>query len=270
MSKDLRALSIKRITIAFAAAESQSHSLAAIARLASEYAAEVSGVFIEDADMLRAARLPFALEVCRATNLVRRVDSGEIERGLKERAAAARKLIVQTAERTGAKWSFEVVRQRKASAVLELTKGTDVTVFAAASAVHAHGIVAPGALKSTPRPASRGESIVVLVDRSAASRRAVQVAHRLARMRGLPIHAVVVAATQAGLDRLTRQLQSTDRLDASNIHGLCRPPHFSDVAEAARTWRPAAVILPIALVEGSSEHIHALEEALENPILIVK
>jgi hypothetical protein len=269
VSKGPRALSLKRITIAFAAAESQPHSLDAIARLAADFEAEVSGVFIEDADMLRAARLPFAVEVCRATNVVRRVDSGAIERGLKKRAAAARKLIVEAAERSGARWSFEVVRRRKASAVLELAKATDVTVFAAATSFRLRPRVARDATRSATHQSSGGESIVVLVDRSAAAGRAIQIAHKLAEMRGIPVRAVLVAASKVGLDRLTERLQRTGRLDSSHIQGLCRP-QFSAIAEAARVQRPAVVVLPIALVEGSTERVHALEQALENPILIVK
>jgi hypothetical protein len=268
VSKKPTTLAVNRITIAFALNESPTHALETIAKLAAGYEAEVSCVFIEDADMLRAAGLPFALEVCRATNLVRRVDSSEVERGLKERASAARKLVAEAAELTGAKWSFEVLRQRTAIALLDLAKRTDVMMFAAATSLRSPSRVAPQATISAIHHPSLDESIVVLVDRSAASGRALQVAHKLAEIRHIPVRAVIIAATNAGLDRLRGQLQRMGGVDAAHIRSLCRP-QFSDVAAAASAARPATVVLPIALIAGSSERIHALEEAIDSPILIV-
>ncbi len=259
----------RRITVAIAAGESQPHSLESIVRLAAGYEAKVTGVFIEDVDMLRAARLPFARELCRATNVVRSADSTEIERALKKRAAQVRDLIARTAEQAGAKWSFEVIRQPKARAVLELAMQTDVTVFAAASAHHYHGRTVPDIAASSARHPMSGESIVILVDQCAASRRVLQVAHILAAKRHIPIHAVTIAATRDELDRLAEQLQTSADIAASHINGLCRP-QFNDIVRAAGAARPAAVILPIDLVAGSSDYVHELEEALENPILIVK
>jgi hypothetical protein len=78
----------------------------------------------------------------------------------------------------------------------------------------------------------------------------------------------VVAATKAGVERLTAQLHRSGHVDAAHIEGLCRP-QFGDIAAAASARHPAAVVLPITLVEGSSDRIGELEEAVENPILIV-
>lgn len=262
-------LSFERIVIAFATVESQRHSLESIARLAAGHNAEVSGVFIEDADMLRAASLPFALEVCRATNIVRRVDSDEIERGLRERALVARKLVAETARQSGAKWSFQVVRQRTATAVLDLARETDVTVLSTTSSSRYRDQTMPRKGNFAGRTAYPGESIVVLFDQSAASGRAILLAHKLAEIRRLPIRAVVVAASQEDLDRLTGQLQRTVGLDSSLIHRL-RRPNFGEILSSIHALHPAATVLPLALVKGSSERIHGLEQAIDNPILIVK
>lgn len=267
MSKKTGTVTLRRFAVAFGTPESHSNHLDAIAKLAAGFEAEVSSVFIEDADMLRAARLPFALEVCRATNMVRRVDCDEIERALKERATAARKLIEETAARTGTKWSFEVVRRQTAAAVLEIARGTDVTMFSAATATR-YRDEAP-AVSGRAGPATAGGAIVVLVDRSAASGRAVQVAGKLAEVRGIPLYAVVCAATRAGADRLTAQLLRSGWFDAAHIESLCAAA-FSDIAAAARAHRPAAVVLPIAQLEGSVERIDEFDAAVESPILIVK
>ena len=253
MSRTPAQFSVDRITVAFAANESPSHVIETITQLAGGYKAEVSCVFIEDADMLSAAGLPFALEVCRTTNVVRRVSTGDVERGLKERAAVARKLVAETAKRTGAKWSFEVLRQRTASALLDLAKKSDMMIFAAAAPLRSSQMTRPNTRRVMHQPPP-GESIVVLIDRSAASGRALQVAQKLAEIRNISLQVVVVAQTTAGLDRLRGQLERTGRVDASNIISLCRP-QISDVAAAACAARPATLVLPIPLIAGSSERI---------------
>jgi len=185
------------------------------------------------------------------------------------RAAAAQKLVADAARQSGARWSFQVVRQRTATAVLDLARQTDVTVFSTATFSHYRGQAMPEKTGPAARTAPVGESIVAVYDRTAAGDRAMQLAHRLAELRHLPVHAVVVADSPELLDRLTDQLQRAGGLDASHIHSL-RGPKFGDIVLAMQAWRPAAAILPLALVEGSSERIHDLEKAIDQPILIVK
>ena len=266
MTAKSRSVTLERI--AFATTESEPHALETIVALAAGNATVVSCVFIEDLDLLRAAQLPFALEVCRATNVVRRTSSSEVERGLKDRAAAAKKLVVHTAEQAGAKWSFEVIRQRPASAVLELAKRTDITVFSATGSLRYGDRAGHQPRTGNQRQSSLDASIVVLIDRSAASARAVQVAHKLAAVRRLPVCGVVVAATKAGVDRLVGQLSRRREPDIAHITGLARPD-FSDIVMTVPAHHPAAVVLPISQIEDSSDRIHELEEAIGNPILIV-
>ncbi len=266
MTAKSRSLKLERI--AFATTESEPHALETIVALTAGKTTEVSCVFIEDIDLLRAAQLPFALEVCRATNVVRRTSSSEVERGLRERAASAKRLVLQTAEQAGAKWSFEVIRQRTASAVLELAKRTDITMFSAAGSLR-YGDPAISQLRSGLQPLpSADASIVVLVDRSAASARAVQVAEKLAAVRRLPVRVVVVTATKAGVERLVEKLRRINGMELVKLNYLLRPD-FNDIVRTVRANHPAAVVLPLSQIEDSSDRIHELEEAIGNPILIV-
>jgi nucleotide-binding universal stress UspA family protein len=244
------------------------HALEIIALLATGYGADVDCFLIEDADMLGAAGLPFALEVCRATNVVRPVNSQEIERGLKKRASTIRKLVAETSARSGKNWSFEILRRRTTSALLELAKQTDVMMFAAASSTR----FTPwrqGAQMSAKEQASGGTSIVVLVEQSSASDRAVQVAHKLSELRGIPIHALVVADSDADLHELSKKLHVAVDISSTHIHWL-RNTEFGHVADRARALRPAAIVVPRTLVKGSSARIRTLEETVESPVLVVK
>ncbi len=97
----------------------------------------------------------------------------------------------------------------------------------------------------------------------------MQLAHKLAEIRHLPVHAVVVADSREALDRMTNQLRRAGDLNSPRIDGLQRPD-FGEIVSAMRATHPAAAVLPFALVEGSSERIHSLERAIDKPILIVK
>ena len=270
MTRKSKPLRLERIAVALSAPESKATILDTINILAADNDGEITYVFIEDPDLIRAAQLPFAVEVCRATNVTRRIDSSELERGLRERARELKQSVRQAAERTGTKWSFEVVRQRTASAVLELTKTTDIT-FLAASSIISHGqrsVPNRGVMMhADPSP---GDTVVVVIDRSAAGTRAVAVARKLARARDLILSGVVVAASQAGIDRIQSQLRAPGAFDFDELVSLFQP-QFSEITTAvARYGNPAAVVLPISQLDASSERIHQLELEIDSPLVIVK
>jgi hypothetical protein len=268
MNTKANTLSLGRITITFAATESQPRSLEAIARLAASFSSEVSGVFIEDLEMLRAARLPFALEVCRATNRVKPADLVEIERSLKQKAVTARQLIADTAEQSGIKWNFKVVRQRTASAVLELAQGTDVIVFSSATSKQHRQRVRKEELFHSVHHELNGDSIVALLDNSEAGGKALEFAHKLAEFRHIPLSAVVIDAQQVGLDKLVHQLQRESGERIAHLQVLCNP-RFSEIVTTASAFHPVALVLPTTLIDGSTERIRKFEELIDCPILIV-
>ncbi|MGR8947979.1 MAG: hypothetical protein ACU84Q_08030 [Gammaproteobacteria bacterium] len=258
-------LSLDRIAIAFADATSDVRSLEAISQLAAQSEAKISGVFIEDDEMLRAAQLPFATEICHLTNTVRPVDVSKIERHLKEHAEAARAQIESTANRLGAEWTFEVVRESLSRAVLKLARGTDVTFFATHSTLQR----SRAAVTIPPQKTVEEHPIVVVVDRSASGSRSAELAQQLSLQRGLPVFALIVAASEAGAERLTTQLVKHDAFSAENSKRLLHPS-FSDIVFAARKLRPSTVIVPITLIEDSPDRIEDLERELDHCILIVK
>ncbi len=268
MKTQSKALALGRITITFAATESQPRSLEAITRLAASFSSEVSGVFIEDSDMLRAARLPFALEVCRATNRVRPADLVEIERSLNQRAVSARQLITDTAQQSGIKWNFKVVRQRTASAVLELAQGSDVIVFSSATPKrHRQRLTRVDAIRSTHH-LQTADPIAVLLDDSIAGAKAAEFAHKLAELRQVSLSAIAIDSQQKGLDKLVDQLQQESTSRVADIQTLCNP-RFSEIVTTACTLHPLALVLPGTLIDGSSERIREFEELMDCPILIV-
>jgi hypothetical protein len=87
----------------------------AIARLAKEMQAELLDLFIEDAELLRFAALPFAAEVGFPSAARRSVDLAAVERALQHQATSLRQALA--ASLGGHAWSFRVARTSPAQAV---------------------------------------------------------------------------------------------------------------------------------------------------------
>ena len=89
----------------------------AVAQAAREMRAELLGLFIEDAELLRFAALPFAAEVGFASAAVRSLEPGAIERALRAQAHGLRQALADALEPETHPWSFRVARASPASAI---------------------------------------------------------------------------------------------------------------------------------------------------------
>ena len=122
---------IERIVVALDAASENRAAIATAARLAARWKAHLHGVFVEDDDLMRLARLPFARQVTfgfgvEALNLqqARRQTRAFADRASHELAAAAHRHHVE--------WSFETVHDAAASRI-GAAEVTDFLVFGTAT-----------------------------------------------------------------------------------------------------------------------------------------
>ena len=81
---------IRRIVFALDAASDSADSLEAAAELAERLHAELVGVFVEDANLLRLTALPFVREINLASGQWQSFDPEAVERDMRARAARAR------------------------------------------------------------------------------------------------------------------------------------------------------------------------------------
>lgn len=102
-------MTLRRIVIGLNAGTPQ-RELDAAAALAGRVGAELVGVFIEDAELLRFAALPFALEIGFASAQRRRLEVPVLERAMRAHAADAERALAGTAARIALRWSFRVAR----------------------------------------------------------------------------------------------------------------------------------------------------------------
>lgn len=84
--------------------------LEAAAALAGRIGAELTGLFVEDATLLRFAALPFAREIGLATAARRSTGVDAMERSLQALAREAQRALAGVAQRQSVHWSFRVER----------------------------------------------------------------------------------------------------------------------------------------------------------------
>jgi len=200
MGQTRRGRRIKRIAVAVAGAHPRPQLLEAITALAAESAAELSGVFLEDEDLLRLAELPFAQEISRVTSTARPLHAAALQRELRVQAASAERLLAGTAERLGVAWSFRIARGRIVAELRASSEEADLLLVSAGRQPlgEGRGLSRHG----PPARAAQSERIVVAFDRSASGRRALATAGRLAAERRAALIVLCFAGTGPAAQRL--------------------------------------------------------------------
>jgi hypothetical protein len=107
-------MKIRRIVVRL---EPRPAGLEALAQLAEELQAELLALFVENADLLHLAALPFAREVGFPSAIRRSLDSAAMERSLQALAAELRRACDAALGASSVKWSFRVARGSPAAAL---------------------------------------------------------------------------------------------------------------------------------------------------------
>lgn len=91
--------------------------------------AELTGLFVEELELLRSASLPVTREVGVASERVRDIDAHSTGRLLRRRADAVRRAIEREAAAADLTWSFQVIRGSLLQAAVEATTRADLVVL---------------------------------------------------------------------------------------------------------------------------------------------
>lgn len=98
---------IERIVVALGATSENRTAIAAAARLAARWKAQLHGVFVEDDDLIRLARLPFARQVTLGFG-AESLSLQQAQRQMRAFAERARHELAAAARRHQVEWSFEI------------------------------------------------------------------------------------------------------------------------------------------------------------------
>lgn len=147
MSEERQALSIDRILVAVDASPHSLAALEAAVDLAARFQAELTGLFVEDENLLRLADLPFVSEIGIFTATRRRIDGREMERQIRVQGRRVREIFTVRTRRAQVTWSFREVRGTVLSEVLTAASEADVLVLGRAG----WSLLRSGRLGSTVR-----------------------------------------------------------------------------------------------------------------------
>jgi nucleotide-binding universal stress UspA family protein len=116
----------RRILVALDASSGSLAALEEAAQLASRLEAELSGLFIEDIDLLNLAALPFSREAPTLARTGRMLDPATIERELRCKAGQARRAMERIAQSRHLRWSFRVARGRVETEIKNAAQEVDL------------------------------------------------------------------------------------------------------------------------------------------------
>lgn len=101
---------VERIVVALDTSPSSLTALRVAAQLAAQLQAELHGLFVEDANLLRLCALPFGQEVGLVSATPRRLESRNLERQLWALALSLQQAMARVADPMHVRWSFQVAR----------------------------------------------------------------------------------------------------------------------------------------------------------------
>ncbi len=273
---------IRRILVAL---DTSSYSLAALeaaSELAAALEAELTGLFVEDADLLRLAHIPCARELLYAGQTEEEVDARAMERALKAEAEQIRRSLQAVAGRKQLQWSFHVVRGQVQNEVLSAAEEADFVTMGQAghrpgSRTRVGSTARAVMLRSSRtvafmQPGSRlARPVVVLFDGSPGAFTALDTGARLAREDHHNL--VVLVAMLSGSTTRNLQSQVTDWLartgaEARIIESIARKP--LDLARAVREAGGRVLVLGGDNPLCATESLEALFERTGCPIVIAR
>lgn len=273
---------IRRILVALDASPASRFAVATAVSLARRFEAQLMGLFVEDRDLLRVARLPFAREVGPFAFAPRPLAADDLQRQLRAQAERLRRILRLAAETQGIPWEFRVKRGPVAAEVLAAGAEADLVILGRAG----RSLMAPQRLGSTARRMllqRRGLTFVltvepppqapaiVLYDGSTAGDRALSIVDSLGAAQERRFHLILVAESRAEARGL--HAAALDHLVAEPLGEAVRTlvrPTPEGVAWLVRATGPGPVVLPCGRERLQGEPLCRLADAIPNPVLLVR
>jgi len=282
MSDEDREPVFQRILVALDASPNSLAALEAAIVLAADLQAELVGLFVEDADLLRLAGLPFARQQGFYSPAPRPLDRPQVERELRARARRAEQALAIMAERAQVRWSFRVARGTIAAELLAAAAEADLISLGRSgwspTGRRRVGSTARAVLSQAPHPAlvvrqgARLEIPIMLVyDASVLAAKALATATRLAQGKEGELLVLVAADDSAETGRL--QAQAGEWLQARGIPARFRQlteATVSRLARALKTEGCGTLILPAEIALLRDEALSTLVEELDCPMLLIR
>lgn len=213
--------SFRRVLVALDSSTASGATLEIAATLAAASACELSGLFVEDQDLLRLAGLPFAREVQLTKAMSRALEPERLLQNLRAQAALAREAMARQAALHRVSWSFQVAQGRSEEAVLLAAAAGDIIAMARgfgplaqvgrfSQRVRLIAARAPGPLLLAGEPAAAGRAGPVLLpyDASPAAEYGLEIATEFACARQAPLEILLLGDAAEHASELEGRLRA--------------------------------------------------------------
>ena len=282
MSKQDEQHTIRRILVALDASHDSLTALEAAADLAATLGAELLGLFVEDASLLRLAGLPVAREMRYPFIASGRLNRAGMERALRAQAEQARRAIAAAGKRRHVAWSFRVVRGEVASEVLEAAMEVDLLTLGKAS----RPIIRSVRVGSTARAATEGAPccvlmlqrdvgiqppVVVIYDGTSTGQKAITMAARLAGQQTGDLSVLILADTldeaqqlRAGVADLLRRWDLDLKVRYRHLTGASS----TTLTRAVQSEGGGVLVLGGTILD--QEALQRLLDAVDCPVMVVR
>lgn len=281
MSRSENSPEIRRILVPLDGSPSSLAALDTAAALAERLEAELLGLFIEDADLLRTAEYPFALEISAFSATVRRLEPAQLERQLRTLADRMREAMGDRLRGMRLRWSFRVARGSVAAEVFTAGADADLMVLGRAG----RSMMGSGYLGSTARRVilqqSSGRMLVlsrmvssslpvtVIFDGTPPSRRGLETAILL--LDGIKGSLRILVVGKNDQEAAAVQKDAFDLLQKGNRAAEFRVlvnPDLSDMIDRLRSEETGVLVLPCNRFQG--EAVCTIIGKIPNPVLLVR
>lgn len=274
---------IKRILVALDASTDSLAALDAAAKLAARLEAELVGLFVEDINLIRMAKLPFTRE--HRFSQVWSVDHEEMERALRLQASQARRALSQAAEPRSVRWSFKVVRGQVTPEVLAAALEADLLTLGKASRLlsrrnrlgstaRAAAQQAPHSVFLTTNLAEENRPILVTYDRTSEARQSLHVATHLAQANQLPLTIFVLIEnredTQITIQSAEDWLANHSPTPQKVKYIPLLHPNLQALIDVVRLEGAGTLVLGGTHALLQADTIQKLLDELDCPILVVR
>jgi len=194
MSAVIGPAAIQRIVVALDSSQSGLSALELAAHLAAALGAELEGVFVEDINLVRLARLPFLREVMACSLVEQAISPDSMQRDLHALARQAERTLLRVAEVRGVPCSFRVWRGHTRVETLSTSFDADILSLGGGS-THTVYRAMPVLPARTPQAAFAVDTISVLFSNSPQAHKALVAACHLAKNLGAPVRVLLPSGT---------------------------------------------------------------------------
>lgn len=273
---------IRRIIFALDSATESPDSIEAAAELAERLHAELVGLFVEDANLLRSAALPFVREINLASGQWQAFEPAAIERDMRARAARARRLIEAVARRRHLAFSFQVARGEVGREIAAVAGETDLIVLEGLTEILRGRVQMGSGARAVARQTARtvmvlrhgvldARNFLVAYEDTPEADRALVIAARLAAANRATLAVLVIAADSPKAEELRdRASKVLARLGIEGSIEILGEPSLIDLCGFAHRIQHAVLVVGANGAFAKGAAADQLMDQISCPLVLVR